>query len=84
MMPIVTRAKPIDLLEAAINLDAYAYLESHAPTYLDAIDACVQQGMSPAEIGRFLRARVGPERESMALRCEQAAAYLILSQAAEK
>lgn len=63
-------------LEQAIDLDAYEYLSQHAPGYLTAIGDAVRKGATPEAIRWFVQARVGPDRQPFALRCEQAARYI--------
>lgn len=60
----------------AIDEDAFEYMLTHAPRYLAAIEAELRTGRTPAEIRRIVSREVGPERQSLALRCEQAARHM--------
>lgn len=64
-------------LEQAIDEDAYEYLSQHAPSYIKAIDNAVTNGATPEQIRWYVQVRVGSDRLSMALRCEQAARYIL-------
>jgi hypothetical protein len=77
----MTRVHPQDALAQAIAMESYDYLTSYAPYLLDAVEAAVQQGMSPHQIGRYVRKELGADRVALALRCEQAAAHVVAQQA---
>ena len=63
-------------LLAAIDYDAYEWLTSQAPHFLLAIEKELKQGRTPEEIRYMVSSRVGPDRQGLALRCEQAARYI--------
>ncbi|MBP8294440.1 MAG: hypothetical protein KAX65_16800 [Caldilineaceae bacterium] len=63
-------------LLAAIDYDAYEWLSTNAPHYLAAIEKEIQGGRSPEAIRQIVSSRVGPERQGLALRCEQAARHI--------
>lgn len=73
----VSRPRIMQALHAAIDKDAFEYLSTMAPEYLDAIEEEIAGGATPEEIGREMRKNVGPDRVGMALRCEQAARYVV-------
>jgi hypothetical protein len=66
-------------LEKAINADSYQYLLNHSPALVDAIESELRGGHSPSDIRWFISAKVGPDRQPIALRCEQAARYILTS-----
>ena len=63
-------------LQQVVDLDAYTWLSQHAPFYIDAIESCLSDGVSPSEIRRYLSVQVGPDRQGIALRAEQAAQHI--------
>lgn len=63
-------------LMAAIDYDAYEWLATNAPHYLTAIEKEIQNGRSPETIRQIVSGCVGPERQGLALRCEQAARHI--------
>ena len=64
-------------LQSAIDSDAYSWLSENAPAYIAGILRAQAEGKSPAEIRLFVAGEVGPERTAIAIRCEQAARYLL-------
>lgn len=61
-------------LDAAIDREAWEYLQDAAPVYADAVAAEVKRGHAPADIRqRFMRLT---QRPALALRLEQAARHL--------
>lgn len=72
---MITRTFPE--LDSAVNSDAWDYLQDTAPTYAAAVGQAVKSGGKPDEIYRYILDRVGMHREAMALRCRQAAQFLI-------
>ncbi|MEM7133443.1 MAG: hypothetical protein AAF702_44515 [Chloroflexota bacterium] len=63
-------------LRDVVDLDAYQWLQSHAPYYISAIQSSLSQGASPADIRQFISINVGTDRQGLALRCEQAARHI--------
>lgn len=61
-------------LDAAIDEEAWEWLQDNAPKYADALKAEVARGHKPDDIRqRFMRLT---QREKLALRLEQAARHL--------
>jgi len=61
-------------LDAAIDEEAWEYLQETAPRYADALKAEVTRGHKPGDIRqRFMRLT---QREKLALQLEQAARHL--------
>ena len=69
-------AHPTDLLDAAIDAESYQWLEVSAPGLATAVSVAIEQGMTPREIRFYVGRKVGPDRQSLALRCEQAARHM--------
>lgn len=66
---------------AALDRDSYDWLSTAAPELLDAIESEVAAGRTPEAVGRMVAAHVGAERSALAIRCQQAAAYIARSNA---
>lgn len=60
----------------AIDQDAYEWLAVYAPIYLAAIERELSMGRSPLDIRQIVSSNIGPDRQALALRCEQAARHL--------
>jgi hypothetical protein len=73
----MTTARDFPALETAINADAWEYLLNNAPEYAAAVQKAVTSGGKPDEIYRFVLDRVGLWREPLAMRCKQAAGWLM-------
>ena len=74
-------SKTIDFpdLDAAIDAEAWQWLQETAPVYADAITAEVKRGHTAADIRqRFMRLT---QRPALALRLEQAARHLAREEA---
>lgn len=69
----------MELLTKALDKESYEWLIGHLPDIAEAIEIEVTAGHKPGEIKLFVLSRTG--RLELALRCEQAARY-ILQQAA--
>lgn len=69
-------------LDDAIDDDAWTWLQDHAPKYAAGVQKSVQMGGKPDKIYRYVLDRVGQDRKALALRCKQAAAYLLALQTA--
>ena len=66
-------------LDAAIDAEAWQWLQETAPVYADAITAEVKRGHAPGDIRqRFMRLT---QRPALALRLEQAARHLAREEA---
>jgi hypothetical protein len=63
-------------LGAALDRMSYDYLATNAPDLLLAIEEELDAGISPEGVRFFVQRRVGPDREGLALRCEQAARHM--------
>lgn len=67
---------PVSPLLTAIDQDAYEWLSVYAPIYLDAIEKEMRSGRTPSDIRQIVSTNIGPDRQALALRCEQAARHL--------
>jgi hypothetical protein len=65
------------LLRHAVNRDAYEYLQAKKPYYIDRIEQAISLGMEANEIYKCFSDELGPDRQPLARRCAQAAAYII-------
>lgn len=63
-------------LAAALDRMSYEYLSTNAPDLVLAIDQELRIGTAPEGIRFIVQRHVGPDREGLALRCEQAARYM--------
>ena len=63
-------------LTAALDRMSYEYLSTNAPDLVVAIDKELRSGAEPEGIRFIVQRHVGPDREGLALRCEQAARYM--------
>ena len=63
-------------LAAALDRMSYEWLSTNAPDLVVAIDQELQVGTEPEGIRFIVQRHVGPDREGLALRCEQAARYM--------
>jgi hypothetical protein len=63
-------------LAAALDRMSYEYLSTNAPDLIVAINQELQNGIDPKGIRFIVQRHVGPDREGLALRCEQAARYM--------
>jgi len=63
-------------LMVVIDRDAYDWLYTRAPEYLQAVVDELDAGKSPDEIGRTVVRYGGEDRKALAMRCEQAARHL--------
>lgn len=61
-------------LERALNAESWQWLEDNFASLADAVKAETQRGASPEDIRRFVFRKT--DREALAKRCEQAAAFL--------
>lgn len=60
----------------AIDWDAYDYLSEQAPHFLEAIEQELAKGATPSDIRYMARRQLGPERQALVVRLEQAARYI--------
>ena len=63
-------------LTAALDRMSYEWLSTNAPDIIVAIDQELRNGTGPEGIRFIVQRHVGPDREGLALRCEQAARYM--------
>lgn len=63
-------------LARAAELDAYNWLESNHPEYVNALEEAVGQGAEPDRIRRFMIQYAGEHRAEMAKRLELAARHI--------
>ena len=64
------------VLTAALDRMSFEYLSTNAPDLVVAIGQELQSGTEPDDIRFIVQRHVGPDRENLALRCEQAARYM--------
>ena len=69
-------------LAAALDRLSYEYLSTNAPDLFVAIDQELRAGAEPESIRFIVQRHVGPDREGLAMRCEQAARYMAQMQTA--
>ena len=67
----------LNRLTAAINRDAWDYLQEQAPEYAEGVKEAVKGGETADSIYYHVLNLVGVDRQAIALRCRQAAIYLI-------
>jgi hypothetical protein len=63
-------------LTQALDRMSYEYLATNAPDLVIAIDRELRNGTEPDGIRFIVQRHVGPDREGLALRCEQAARFM--------
>lgn len=63
-------------LIAALDRMSYEWLATNAPDLVVAIDQELRNGTEPEGVRFIVQRHVGPDREGLALRCEQAARYM--------
>lgn len=63
-------------LTAALDRMSYEYLATNAPDLVVAIDQELRTGTAPEGVRFIVQRHVGPDREGLALRCEQAARHM--------
>lgn len=63
-------------LAAALDRMSYEYLAINAPDLVMAIDQELRNGTEPDGIRFIVQRHVGPDRDGLAMRCEQAARYM--------
>ena len=72
----MTRKAKIDPLLVAIDEDAYQWLQESAPRYLSAIEQALEDGDTPESVYSVVSYNVGPDRQGIARRCQQAARHI--------
>ena len=82
-MKPTTRTVAGAALGAALDRMSYEYLATNAPDLLVAIDLELRNGTAPESVRFIVQRHVGPDREGLALRCEQAARHMATGQVAE-
>ena len=70
-----------DKLRAAVGADAWQYLQNYGREYAEGVEESVATGATPDQVYREVLNAVGVLREPLALRCKQAAVYLITQRA---
>ena len=73
----IAKQSPTSPILTAIDADAFDWLVRQAPVYVSAIEAELQAGRTPTEIRYIVQTNIGPDRQALALRCEQAARHMI-------
>lgn len=74
--------KPGTILGAAFDKMSYEYLSTNAPDLVIAIEQELQSGLNPETVRFLAQTYVGPDRDNIARRCEQAARHMMQMQAA--
>lgn len=64
-------------IDQAIWRESYEFLSEKWPEMLTAVEMAVSRGASAEEVKRRVLGNVEEERKAIALRCQQAAAWLI-------
>ena len=67
-------ANPITTVLDAI---AYEWLATNYPQLVKAIDTELNRGITPGDVRFVVQRHGGPDRDDLALRCEQAARHLM-------
>jgi hypothetical protein len=75
-MPPTTKPASGAALIAALDRMSYDYLSTNAPDLIVAIDRALQDGNEPEGIRFIVQRHLGPDRDGLARRCEQAARYI--------
>ena len=75
-MKPTTATKPGTALGEALDRMSYEYLSTNAPDLVVAIDRELAQGSTPEGIRFVVQRYVGPDRDGLARRCEQAARHM--------
>lgn len=68
--------RPGDAVMAVLDQMSYEWLSVNAPDLLVAIELELNEGTGPDGIRFLVQRHVGPDREGLALRCQQAARYM--------
>lgn len=68
--------RPGAAVVAALDRLSYEWLSVNAPELVLAVAKELENGLDPAAIRFVVQRHVGPDREGLALRCEQAARYM--------
>lgn len=63
-------------LTEALDAMSYQWLSAQAPELVMAIDKELDSGRNPYQIRLVTQRHVGPDRDGLALRCEQAARHM--------
>lgn len=71
-----SNAKKGQSLSFALDQMSYEYFAINAPNLIVAIDDELQNGTLPEGVKFIVQSHVGPDREGLAMRCEQAARYM--------
>lgn len=74
--PTNGKPQPGAALVAALDKMSYEYLATNAPDLVVAIEQEMRAGSAPEAVRFAVQRHVGPDREGLALRCEQAARYM--------
>lgn len=78
-----TNARTGIALGAALDRMSYEYLSTNAPDLVMAIDAELRNGTEPEGVRFIVQRYVGPDRDNLARRCEQAARHMATGRVAE-
>ena len=77
-----TTTKPGAALGAAFDKMSYEYLSTNAPDLVIAIEDELNKGLNPEGVRFIAQTYVGPDRDNIARRCEQAARHMVTMSAA--
>jgi hypothetical protein len=64
-------------LSDALDQESYNYLMKYSSELVNAIERELEAGYTPDAIRWFVSSQVGPDRQPLALRAEQAARYIM-------
>lgn len=78
--PTTTRTRAPAATALALDKYSHEWLSSNYPDLVTAIEIDMTRGATPQGIRFLVQQRVGPDRESLALRCEQAARHMMTLQ----
>lgn len=74
------RTNDMPEIDAALAEDSWNFLQDYQPGLAKGVAAAVRRGVKPDEIRRHIIQNHGENRAAIALRCQQAAAYLMTEQ----
>ena len=71
----MSKTQDLTPIASALNEMSWQWLNDNCPALAEALAVTVGRGATPEEVRRFVMART--ERRELALRCEQAARWLV-------
>ena len=76
MTTTTNRTRPTPATATALDRISYEWLATQFPDLVTAIEQDMARGATPAAIKFLVSRHVGPDRDGLALRCEQAARHM--------